>query len=770
MKNLSYPILRKVIWLLLAVFLMAAQFAFAAELTPEELMAMPAVSITYYMQEGGEPMVMDAAPTLTPLGKAYWAMIPAQAFSFPMTLNITASETAPYTFIPASGETLVTDLATVDYEGTSTLITAYQNDVMVDTYWLYVSTVEMPLIVEPAEVPVYYVDSENNANVLHYEVVLAYYDQDNIITADTGLVPANYTLVGDASAAVTVNETGQATPEWVTFYFQPQAVQGTLTVYYTDQYGAEIASSQTKTLDPGTYTIYPEPSGLPSGYVLSADSPSQVDVTVTSTGEVSQEVVTFMYEPQIVTGILTVNYTDESGTPLVAPEMLELSTGDHTVTPNPVYVPTGYVLSGMSQTQFSVNVNSQGGVTPTSVTFYYVPEQVTPVTGTLAVYYTDLGGVQIISPETRTLEQGQHTITPNSAAIPSGYTLSASSQPSYTVTVDATGAVSPASVTFLYEPVQQTATGTLTIQYLDASGTQVGAPQTVSLATGSHTVAINTSTIPSGYTLDASSPTEFTVTVDSAGVVSPSTVAFILAATQTATPTPTPTESPAVTATPTPTESPAETATPTPTASAFDPASYADYAAVGETARTNKSSVNLRSTPDSDSSTNIVSQVPQGTEVWVYGTFTSGGTLWAYASYNSTDCFVWNSLLDLVVEVTPTPTATPYDPTSFADYTAVGQSARTNTTSVNLRSTPDSTSTANLVAQVPQGTEVWVYGTFTSGSTQWAYASYNNTDCYVWYSLLDLVVEETPTVAPTDTPTPAPTNTPAPVHADRAVR
>ena len=254
-------------------------------------------------------------------------------------------------------------------------------DVMVDTYWLFVSTVEMPLIVEPAEVPVYYVDSEDNANVLHYEVVLAYYDQDNIISADTALVPANYTLLGDASAAVTVDELGQATPEWVTFYFQAQAVQGTFSIYYTDTNGAEIASSQTQTLDPGTYTVTPTPSDLPSGYVLSAESPAQVDVTIDAEGNVSPEVVTFMYEPQIVTGYLTVNYTDENSTPLVAPEILELSTGSHTVTPNPALVPSGYVLSGISQTQFDVAVDSQGGVTPTSVTFYYTPEQVTPCDG-----------------------------------------------------------------------------------------------------------------------------------------------------------------------------------------------------------------------------------------------------------------------------------------------------------------------------------------------------------------------------------------------------
>ena len=110
MKIKTSPFLRKTFWLLLTVFLVLAQLAYAAELTEEELQAMPTVSITYYIAEGGEAMALDAVPTLNSLGKAYWAMLPSEAFSFPMTLNITASETAPYTFSPANGETLITDV------------------------------------------------------------------------------------------------------------------------------------------------------------------------------------------------------------------------------------------------------------------------------------------------------------------------------------------------------------------------------------------------------------------------------------------------------------------------------------------------------------------------------------------------------------------------------------------------------------------------------------------------------------------------------------
>ena len=98
MKNVA-PMLRKGFWLLIALVFLFSQHAFAAELTPQELAAMPTVSITYYTVQGGDPAVLEAIPTLSPLGKAYWVMVPPEAFNLPITLTIVPSETSPpYTF------------------------------------------------------------------------------------------------------------------------------------------------------------------------------------------------------------------------------------------------------------------------------------------------------------------------------------------------------------------------------------------------------------------------------------------------------------------------------------------------------------------------------------------------------------------------------------------------------------------------------------------------------------------------------------------------
>ncbi|HPF86526.1 MAG TPA: hypothetical protein PK537_00565, partial [Candidatus Limiplasma sp.] len=771
------PLLHKAFWLLVAIFLMAVQPAFATELTDDELQAMPAVSITYYTQEGGDPLTAEATPGLCPLGKAYWATLPQEAFSYPVTLTIIASETTMYTFEPQTGAILEKDINTTNYDGIYTLITAYENDQMVDSYYLYLSAEEMPPAVAPVQVPVYYVDSEDNGNILYSELVTAYYDQENIVTVNTDLVPANYALISNASAAVTVNDQGQASPEWITFYFEAQIMQGTVHVYYKDAAGNEVASAQTKTLDPGTYTVSPEPSDLEAGYTLSADNPASVEVTVDTLGNASPEAITFVYEPAITTGYVTVNYTDENGAELISSETLEYATGTHIVTPNTTRIPSGYVLSDSSPSEVSVTVDSIGGVIPTFVTFVYKAEQTTPAQGDLIVYYTDTSGTQIVPSEIQTLSQGQHVVVPT-ASIPSDYTLSATSPSEYTVTVDATGAVSPLSVTFVYEKVtQQVITGTLTILYVDASGTQIATPQTVTLGVGTSVIGIEESTIPAGYALTEGTPDEYTVTVDESGNVSPSTISFTLAVTQTDNYTLTPVES---------------------------------------FAKTNKADVNFRTSPDSTGTANIAfASVAQGTQVWVYGTFVTGDREWASINYANTDCYVWNSLIDLVTQqqepvsgtltiqyhlangdeiasdqtvsldagshvltpdtvlipagyaladgspaqytvtvdesgnVSPATITFTYaaeaaitDPTAYAGYTAVGANAVTNDTGVRLRSEPSTATLDNIVYQVTQGTTVWVYGTFPLDGTQWAYVSYESTDCFVWYSLLDAVSTE----------------------------
>ena len=70
MKIQSASLPRKALWLLLAIFLLVTQVACATELTEEELLAMPAVSITYFIQEGGEALVPGRRADAEPPGQS----------------------------------------------------------------------------------------------------------------------------------------------------------------------------------------------------------------------------------------------------------------------------------------------------------------------------------------------------------------------------------------------------------------------------------------------------------------------------------------------------------------------------------------------------------------------------------------------------------------------------------------------------------------------------------------------------------------------------
>lgn len=200
----------------------------ALALTPQEQATMPTVTVYYQTEADGGSQAAVATPTSDMLGKAYWVTLPAQAFSYPVTLSVLPNPATAYTFTPADGTPVTTDSATVDFNGASTLITAYQDGVAMDEYRLYVSSVGMPVLAPPASVPVYYVDADNPGNVLYSETFTAYYDQENVVYANTAMAPDGYTLEGDDTQYVTVDQSGNASPSSVTFTFRKpqQAVRG----------------------------------------------------------------------------------------------------------------------------------------------------------------------------------------------------------------------------------------------------------------------------------------------------------------------------------------------------------------------------------------------------------------------------------------------------------------------------------------------------------------------------------------------------------------
>jgi len=98
------------------------------------------------------------------------------------------------------------------------------------------------------------------------------------------------------------------------------------------------------------YAAYPE------GYhYLGVNSQT---VTVTPDGKANPGVVTFTYEKQSTTAELKVHYRTSIGAELPgSPEIRKLEAGEHTITPNAAYAPSGYNLSGNTQS-YQVTVGS----------------------------------------------------------------------------------------------------------------------------------------------------------------------------------------------------------------------------------------------------------------------------------------------------------------------------------------------------------------------------------------------------------------------------
>ncbi len=221
MKYHAASTFRRIAAWIIGLLLLLTQTALPAlALTQDETVMLPVVTVTYQTTQDGAPTPIAATPTKDATGYAFWATLPAEAFSYPITLSILPSQANPgNTFTPADGTAITADPNTVDYTGIPTVITAYQDGVSTATYNLYVSAAPIPPEVPPVSVPVQYVDAADNSIVLYSTTFTAYYNADNVVTVDPGVIPEGYTLQGDDGTYVAVDQNGTATPASVTFYF-----------------------------------------------------------------------------------------------------------------------------------------------------------------------------------------------------------------------------------------------------------------------------------------------------------------------------------------------------------------------------------------------------------------------------------------------------------------------------------------------------------------------------------------------------------------------
>ncbi len=161
----------------------------------------------------------------------------------------------------------------------------------------------------------------------------------------------------------------------------------------------------------------------------------------------------------------------------------------------------------------------------------YGPVDVTPpptirpsVTANIPVYYLSTDGVRLYT-DVVLLSEGRTTLRANNDRVPRDYTPTSASQ--VTVTVNAQGEATPASVTFTYQR-QQTppATAQVTVSYVDQGNTLLNR-ETLTLPQGTTPVYANDRMVPPGYALAGSRIVN--VTVSAGGTANPSGISFVYA-------------------------------------------------------------------------------------------------------------------------------------------------------------------------------------------------------------------------------------------------
>ncbi len=242
------------------------------------------------------------------------------------------------------------------------------------------------------------------------------------IRPDFTHVPSGYELASaETFITVEVYENGTFSPQEVAFYFrkaEQQSPKASVTVYYRDDRGNDVALPQVLELADGTHVIQAAPEDLKPGYAIFAGTDSAIEVKVRG-GVASKSQVVFYYqktaaEPTIFT--LPVNYYDTEGKQIAAAQYVKIGPGTYAIQASPSDLPEGYQL--MMEEVLSVTVRQDGTTDPEEIAFYYkAPERMVKVT----VTYQDRSGRVIAGPFTRELPAGYQTIQAEAARVPNGY-------------------------------------------------------------------------------------------------------------------------------------------------------------------------------------------------------------------------------------------------------------------------------------------------------------------------------------------------------------
>lgn len=300
--------------------------------------------------------------------------------------------------------------------------------------------------VQQAVVTIHYLDTDGKEIAKAKSITLA--PGVHQLTPDKGYVPAGYELASAPYITVEVYNNGTFSPQEVAFYYREPQVEeklATVTVYYKDDRGKDVASAQTLQLADGTHIIRPAPENLPAGYEIFEGTETEFSIDVTN-GVARQSQVVFYYrkvnaEPTIFS--LPVYYYDTQNRPIATTQYVQVAAGSYSIQANPGDLPEGYELAVADK--LSVTVHADGSTTPAQIAFYYNPPQ---TTGTVTVSYVDLQGNAIAAPFTIKLAVGTHSVEPDVSRVPGGY--DPASAEAVQVRVNSKGTATPSQIVFAF--------------------------------------------------------------------------------------------------------------------------------------------------------------------------------------------------------------------------------------------------------------------------------------------------------------------------------
>ena len=188
--------------------------------------------------------------------------------------------------------------------------------------------------------------------------------------------PEGYTFKEISAQSVTVTADGKADPARVTFTYTENPTTATVEIHYRNSIGADLCEPELRSLAPGEYSIAPDASKVPAGYVLSGSAQAQ-PVKVSGNLVATPNSISFTCYQADIKGTVTIAYIDATTNQQITTETRQLSPGSYTLKPDDAVVAKvgKYEYTEIVNNNTQVEIREDGTAVPSSVNFFYKPAE-----------------------------------------------------------------------------------------------------------------------------------------------------------------------------------------------------------------------------------------------------------------------------------------------------------------------------------------------------------------------------------------------------------